>query len=64
MQYPEEEIKKEYLEKLCRPMNCGFIADTFILENGRKRIANTVTWYTCTVHARLRGTQARNIFLK
>ncbi len=45
-------------------MNCGFIADTFILENGRKRIANTVTWYRCTVHARLRGTQARNIFLK
>jgi hypothetical protein len=51
-------MKKEYLEKLCRPMNCSFIAYTFTLENGRKRIANTGT-YTCndTVHARLKGTQ-------
>ncbi len=45
-------------------MNCGFIAYTFILENGRKKIANTGTQYTCTdtEHAKLRGTQARNIF--
>ncbi len=43
-------------------MNCGFIAYTFILENGRKKIANTGTQYTCTEHAKLRGKQARNIF--
>ncbi len=45
-------------------MNCGFIADTFILENDRKKIANTGTQCICTdtEHAKLRGTQARNIF--
>ncbi len=46
-------------------MALWFIAYTFILENGRKRFANTGT-YTCTdtEHARHRGTQARNIFFK